>query len=97
MTVAALIADRPWKPIRDCPGRYVLPPTDETPAHLAGADASSREYQPPAARDPVVVVPLADGGVISYRRPDGRYVHTLNTAEGFERKLRQLGILQPEE
>ena len=96
MTVAALMVERPWKPIRDCPGRYVLPPMNETPAEIAGADASSHEHQPPTARDPVVVVPLADGGIISYRRTDGRYVHTLNTAEGFERKLRQLGILEPE-
>ena len=92
MTFAALMAGRPWKPIRDCPGRYVRPPTDETPAQLLGVDVSTREYQRPTARDPIIVAPLADGGIISYRRSDGRYVHTLNTAEGFARKLQQLGI-----
>ena len=30
-----------------------------------------------------------------YRRDDGRYLHTLNTPDGFERKLRQLGIKRP--
>lgn len=45
-----------------------------------------------AAPDEVLVVPLNDGGIISYRRPDGSMLHTLNTAEGFARKLAQLGI-----
>jgi hypothetical protein len=39
----------------------------------------------------VVIVRLADGGFISYRKPDGRYLHTLATPEAFERKCRQLG------
>jgi hypothetical protein len=38
----------------------------------------------------VVIVQLADGGLISYRKPDGRYLHTLATPEAFERKLGQL-------
>ena len=92
MTFAALMAERPWKPIRGCPGRYVLPPTEETLAHILGADVSAREYQRPTARDPIVVAPVDGGGIISYRRADGRYVHTLNTPEGFSRKLQQLGI-----
>ena len=45
-----------------------------------------------AAKDRVLVVPLEDGGLISYARADGRLVHTLNTAEGFGRKLSQLRI-----
>ncbi len=43
--------------------------------------------------DPVVIVQLPDGGLISYRKPDGRYLHTLATPEAFERKVRQLGIV----
>lgn len=96
MTFDALLTARPWAAIRHCPGRYVLPPTDETPAAVAGTDAPVHEHRIPSARDPVVVVPLVDGGIISYRRMDGRYVHTLNTPEGFSRKLSQLGIRQPE-
>jgi hypothetical protein len=45
-----------------------------------------------AAKDPVVVAVFADGGLISYRKPDGRFVHTLNSRDGLERKLRELGI-----
>jgi len=44
------------------------------------------------AKDCVLVVPLKDGGIISYRQTDGRLIHTLNTPEGFSRKLHQLGI-----
>ena len=33
-----------------------------------------------------------DGALLSYCKPDGRYVYTLNTAEGCARKLAQLGL-----
>jgi len=92
MTFDELMVARPWKPIRDCPGRYVLPPTAETPASLAGTGVRFRHYHVAAARDRVVIAQIGDGGIISYQRPDGRYVHTLNTLEGFARKLEQLGI-----
>jgi hypothetical protein len=93
MTFDELMAARPWKPIRDCPGRYVLPPTTETPGTVAGVDeAVVHQYQLPTARDPIVVATIVGGGIISYRRADGRFVHTLNTPEGFSRKLQQLGI-----
>jgi hypothetical protein len=45
------------------------------------------------AKDPVLVARLDDGGLISYRKPGGSYVHTLNTLNGFERKLQHLGIV----
>ncbi len=45
------------------------------------------------ARDAVVVTPLEGGGLISYKREDGTYRHTLNTPEGFARKLADLGII----
>jgi hypothetical protein len=59
---------------------------------LIGNKIAAPEFRTDRARDPVVVVKLQDGGVISYKKPDGKYVHTLNTQEGFERKLVQLGI-----
>jgi hypothetical protein len=37
-------------------------------------------------------VRCADGGLISYARSDGSFVHTLATPEGFARKLAALGI-----
>jgi hypothetical protein len=94
MTFAALFDRWAWRPIPNCPGRYVLatgpvptPPEDFVP------DASGRsEHVFVAAKDPVIVTLFEDGGLISYRKTGGMFLHTLNTREGFERKLRQLGI-----
>jgi hypothetical protein len=93
MTFPALFDRWAWRPIPNCPGRYVLaagpvvtPPEDLVP----GANGS--EHVCVTAKDPVIVTPFEDGGLISYRRPDGLFLHTLNTREGLERKLRQLGI-----
>lgn len=60
---------------------------------IAGHETQVSEYRSGAARDTVLVVVLdGGGGLISYRHADGSYVHTLNTQEGFARKLKQLGI-----
>lgn len=61
------------------------------PEALTGI-AEVREFHVSAAKDAVLVVRLIDGGLISYKRSDGSYLHTLNTAEGFARKLTELGI-----
>ncbi len=89
-----LLKERDWRPIRNCPGRYVL---RETSNHLSltdilGEASEASEHRVAAARDTVLVVRLNGGGLISYARRDGTSLHTLNTPEGFERKLRQLGI-----
>ena len=94
MTVSTLLDQGTWRAIPNCPGRYALkagaiatPPEDIVPGSKRGP-----EYVSVSARDPVVVTPLEDGGLISYRKTDGTFLHTLNTREGLERKLRQLGI-----
>jgi hypothetical protein len=43
-----------------------------------------------------VSVPSFADLFISYARPDGTFVHTLCDADGFRRKLVQLGISHPE-
>ena len=78
------------------------PPEDIVPGaiggseHVCGAAVEQMQYGRErltrAAKDPVIVTPFEDGGLISYRKADGTFLHTLNTREGFERKLRQLGI-----
>ena len=68
-------------------GAVATPPEDILP----GANGGS-EHVSATARDPVIVTPFDDGGLISYRKADGMFLHTLNTREGFERKLHQLGI-----
>ena len=94
VTFSTLFDRWTWRPIPNCPGRYVLlagpvatPPEEMVP----GANGGS-EQRCDAARDPVIVTPFEDGGLISYRKADGMFLHTLNTREGFERKLRQLRI-----
>jgi hypothetical protein len=94
VTFAALFERLAWRPIPNCPGRYVLaagpvaaPPEDIIP----GANDVS-EYVSVTAKDPVIVTPFDDGGLISYRKANGMFLHTLNTREGLERKLRQLGL-----
>jgi len=83
-----------WRPIRNCPGRFILRRggTALSPEGLIGSDIQLREFRVANARDTVVVCRVGDGGLISYRKEDGTYLHTLNTAAGFERKLAQLGI-----
>ena len=95
MTFDELQSRWPWRPIPNCPGRFVLPPGHGAlpPSEIASASIGVvTEHMIPAAPDPVLVAKFEDGGLISYRKPDGSFVHTLNTAEGFDRKLRQLGI-----
>jgi len=89
-------AARTWRPIHGCPGRFVL--RDARP-DLALEDIVGptyvRRFRVEGARDLVLVVAVAGGGLISYARSDGTCVHTLNTEDGFERKLEQLGIRWP--
>ena len=84
----------PWRPIPNCPGRFVLPWTERPVSFEVLLDCSCvpQVFASSVAKDPVLVVPLEDGGLISYRQPDGRVIHTLNTPEGFSRKLQQLEI-----
>jgi hypothetical protein len=86
-----------WKPMRNCPGRYSLAgaPSDLTVEALVGPYARISRFSVETAPDIVVVVPLDRGGLISYKRADGTYLHTLGDPEGFARKLAQLGIAPP--
>ncbi len=97
-TFQDLWARWPWRPIRNCPGRFVLPQTEQSIPFekLIGLSCVPQVFSSHVAKDPVLVVPLEDGGLISYQQADGRLIHTLNTPEGFSRKLRQLGIALPE-
>ncbi len=52
-------------------------------------------FSSPHASDPILVIALEDGGIISYQQANGRMIHTLNTPVGFSRKLRQLEITLP--
>lgn len=94
ITFDELAAKYDLKPIRNCPGRFVIYTSGAQlfPEGLLGADVEIHTYHIAAARDTVLVARIGNGGLISYRRADGTHLHTLNTTEGFERKLLQLGI-----
>lgn len=83
-----------WEPIRNCPGRYALRGVDRKLGveAIAGPGVRTSEHKSSAAKDTVLVARLNGGGMISYRRADGSFLHTLNDEQGFERKLKQLGI-----
>jgi hypothetical protein len=94
VTFAEIFDRWAWRPIPNCPGRFILDagPVATPPEGLVPGAKASSEHSSPSARDPVIVTPLDDGGLISYRKAHGTFLHTLNTREGFERKLQQLGI-----
>lgn len=65
----------------------------QSPEELLGSDIDCSEHRSEQAPDIVIVARMEDGGLISYRKKDGGYVHTLNTPEGYARKLSHLGIV----
>jgi hypothetical protein len=92
-TFARLWASWHWQPIRNCRGRYCLvDPNSRLSVSALVPDPPATIYRVQTARDPVLVVKFEGGGLISYLREDGTLMHTLNTSEGFHRKLRQLGV-----
>ena len=89
-----LYGEREWEPIRNCPGRYALRGVDRRMSveSIVGPAIQVSEHKSSAAKDTVLVAMLEGGGIISYRRSDGSFLHTLNDEEGLKRKLKQLGI-----
>ena len=95
MSFRSLIEANEWRPIRGCPGRFVLAsgPSDRPPHEFCGVRAEQvSTHHASGARDPVYVLAFAGGGLISYRRSDGTFVHTIGDDDGFTRKLKQLCI-----
>ena len=95
VTFAALFGRFAWCPIANCPGRYLLAggPVAMPPDEIVPGGSGGSTHVIAATRDPVIVTPFDDGGLISYCKGERRFLHTLNTREGFERKIRQLGLV----
>jgi len=85
-----------WDAIPNCAGRYKLSGVASSLLiqDFLGIDFDLHTYAVPTARDTVIVATLSNFGIISYKRADGLFVHTLNTASGLERKLLSLGIMK---
>jgi len=83
-----------WKPMSRCPGRFILAGgiSSVSFSELTGCDLPVKEYRVRLAPDPVFVCLLSEGGIISYRKEDEGYIHTLCDAASLERKLNQLEI-----
>jgi hypothetical protein len=64
-----------------------------SPQELVGDAVPVMSYRVATARDEVFVAVFEDGGLISYRHPDGTFLHTVSNEEGFRRKLEALGIV----
>lgn len=94
ITFDELAAKWELRPIRNCSGRFIIltSETELSPQELLGNGVEIYTFNVATARDTVLVARLGGGGLISYRRADGTHLHTLNTGEGFERKLQDLGI-----
>ncbi len=83
-----------WRAIPGCPGRYSLSPAvfAGKPEDLLSGELPVRKYRSAHAPDAISVAAIKGGGLISYHKADGRFIHTLNTSEGFRRKLQQLEV-----
>lgn len=92
-TYAALLEAGEWVELPNCPGRKRLAGGREaTPQDLIGTSIPIIIHVVPTANDPVHLAVFDGGGLLSYARADGTWVHTLNTPEGLARKLAALGI-----
>ncbi|KAH9246682.1 hypothetical protein BASA81_015731 [Batrachochytrium salamandrivorans] len=94
----------PWEPIKNCPGRFVvrklgdeLSPQDLL-LQISPNDGEGKEYRSQLFIRPgqddvfVAVFHEGGGGLITFCKPDKRFVHTLNEPHGLERKLWGLGL-----
>jgi hypothetical protein len=95
VTFEKLLACFPWRPMRGCPGRYLLAgcPTASAPSDLFG-DLQFGEARGAQTADRVLVAMVRGGGIISYARANGTFVHTLGDGAGLARKLAALGLNQ---
>lgn len=82
-----------WKPIRNCPGRFLLigGRSEINIENLSESRNPVVEISTEIVPDKVLIMEFEDGGgIISFVKDAGKFIHTLNTKEGFKRKLDQL-------
>lgn len=87
-----------WKEITNCPGRYLLTKEDNERLKLVSPNVVLNNRIPieiftsSMCRDRVHIGKLPDGGLLSYEKSDGTFVHTLNNLSGLQRKMNHLII-----
>lgn len=94
-----------WTEIKNCPGRYVTKSNEEAQV-ISPQELCTRLAVPyfPSIHcsvdrlDQIAVVHFeSGGGIITYIKPNGTFVHTLNTESGYIRKMTALGFESVEE
>ena len=82
-----------WTPIKHCPGRFVMTGGQLLSMEdLVGKNIPITAAESEHAQDEILLCIFPGGGLISYVKPDGRIVHTLNDEDGFIRKSQQLEL-----
>jgi hypothetical protein len=96
ITFDSVLARWPWRPIANCPGRWVLCGTegDLTPEAVLGEPATPIELHSATTPDTIFVVHFERGGLLTFQKANGVYVHTLNTPEGLARRLQRLAPVE---
>lgn len=99
-----LLSLLPWREIKDCPGRYVLRKKggnycDFSPSEFIFEITKQKmktytvEGFVSKMNEKILLIPFScQGGLLTYAKADGSYVHTLNTPSGYKRKLEALHI-----
>ena len=88
-----------WKEIANCPGRYVLRKKDNeqlklvSPNELLNKQIPIDIFNSEMCPDQIHIGRFVDGGLLSYAKSDGTFVHTLNNPEGLNRKINHLRII----
>ncbi len=82
-----------WREIHGCPGRYTCGDISNIePLILVGNKYHLKKLKSSVCSDTVIICDFKQGGLISYEKEDGTFIHTLNTEYGFIRKLKMLKI-----
>ena len=87
-----------WKEIKNCPGRYLLTKEDNqrlrliSPNEILNDQVSIQIFNSQICQDRIHIGKFVDGGLLSYEKSDGTFVHTLNNTSGLNRKMNHLNI-----
>lgn len=80
-----------WKPIINCPGRYILKQcSKETFMNYYSTLSNIEELKSPKVKDQTFLYRFDSGGLISYKKQSGDTIHTLCDKKGLDNKLKDL-------
>lgn len=84
----------PWREIPHCPGRYLLrKKANEQLKFVSPNEIAIEIFNSDVCPDRIHLGRFIDGGLLSYEKSDGTFVHTLNNPSGLQRKMTHLCII----